>query len=458
MSEAELIESLCAEHNALRELCTAASMTTGPATLHTRDMRTTRSTHSPPRSVAIVGAGMTGLATAWFLQERDVAVTVIDRDGIAAGASWGNAGWLTPGLAAPLPDPAVLRYGIRAVLDPSSPVYLPLPIGPRLLQFLTKFACNSTAARWRRSMAALVPINNRALSAFDHLAEGGVNAHTQSANPFLAAFRAESERTHLVKELNHVRAAGLDVHFDLLNREEVHAMEPLLGDEVGAAIRLRDQRFINPGAFAAELAAAVERRGGTFQLGTEVAAVENTQNAAVTRTDTNDTEAFDAVVLANGAWLDRLAQPHGVRMPVQAGRGYSFSVPTHHLPSGPLYFPNQRVACTPLGDKLRIAGMMEFRSPDAPLDPRRITAIVNSVRPLLNVGDPADRVEDWVGSRPCTHDGLPLIGRTRSPRVYVTGGHGMWGITLGPATGELLADLITTGEAPSELAAFDPLR
>ena len=102
--------------------------------------------------------------------------------------------------------------------------------------------------------------------------------------------------------------------------------------------------------------------------------------------------------------------------------------------------------------------MMEFRAPDAALDPRRIDAIVNAVRPLLNGVDLDDRRDEWVGSRPCTADGLPLIGGTRAPGVYVAGGHGMWGIALGPLTGKLLAQTDRHGVAPPELAAFDPLR
>src|SRR5687768_11960061 len=99
-----------------------------------------------PRHVAIVGAGMVGLATAWFLQEHGVEVTVLERDRVAAGASWGNAGWLTPSLAAPLPDPAALRYGVRALLSPSSPVYVPLSADRQLLRFLASFVRHSTAA------------------------------------------------------------------------------------------------------------------------------------------------------------------------------------------------------------------------------------------------------------------------------------------------------------------------
>jgi D-amino-acid dehydrogenase len=171
---------------------------------------------------------------------------------------------------------------------------------------------------------------------------------------------------------------------------------------------------------------------------------------------------FDAVVLAHGAWLGGLARRFGVRQPVQAGRGYSFSVAGDRVPRAPVYFPAQRVACTPLdtpaGGRLRVAGMMELRTPDAALDPRRIAAVVEALRPLVDGLDLDDRREEWVGSRPCTADGLPLVGATSSPRVFVAGGHAMGGILLGPITGKLLAQGIATGTLPPELVPFDPLR
>lgn len=414
---------------------------------------------SSPQRVAIVGAGMVGLATAWFLQERGVEVTVIDREGVAAGSSWGNAGWLTPGISTPLPEPAVLKYGVRAVLSPSSPVYVPPSANPRLISFLTRFARNSTMKQWKRAMHALVPINSVALSSFDALIAGGVDAETREANSFLAAYRTAEERITLLEEIEQIHAAGQSMEYDLLTGDEARAIEPSLSEEIGAAIRLRGQRFVNPGAFVHALADSVTARGGKIVSHAGVTRVEDVAGGvAVSTTAEPSPSRYDAVVLATGAWLGELARQFGVKTIVQAGRGYSFSVPVDHVPDGPVYFPTQRVACTPIGDRLRVAGMMEFKAPGAPLDQRRIKAITDAARPLLRGADLDARQDEWVGSRPCTPDGLALIGATKSPRVFAAGGHGMWGITLGPATGRLLAETITTGHRPSELDPFDPLR
>jgi D-amino-acid dehydrogenase len=415
--------------------------------------------HRAPNRVALVGAGMVGLATAWFLQERGVEVTVFDRQGVAAGSSWGNAGWLTPGIATPLPEPAVLKYGVRAVLSPNSPVYVPPSANPSFLKFVAGFTRHSTAAHWRRSMSKLVPINRLALESFDLLKDGDVRADTVEASSFLAAYRTADERRTLLEEIEHIHAAGQSIDFDVLTGDEARAIEPLLSDEVGAAIRLRGQRFVNPGVFVHALADEVIARGGKLVTGPGSDVLDIVENGPGVRVVTvGGVDEFDAAVLATGAWMGRLARRFGVRSVVQAGRGYSFSVPVDRVPDGPVYLPAQRVACTPLGDRLRVAGMMEFRSPEARPDERRVKAIAAAARPFLRGADLDAREDEWVGSRPCTTDGLPLIGATRSPRVYAAGGHGMWGITLGPVTGRLLADQIVSGRLPAELEPFSPTR
>lgn len=412
---------------------------------------------SRPARVAVVGAGMVGLATAWFLQRRGVEVEVVERTRVAAGSSWGNAGWLAPALTTPLPEPAVLRYGLRAALDPGSPVYVPVSLRANLWRFLAGFARHCTTRRWRAGMAAYERVNHQAMDAFDELAAGGVAAPTHAADPFLVCFADSAEREHLLAELAELERLGQKVGFDMLTGEQARERAPVLTGHVRAAVALHGQRFIHPPQYLAALAGSVRSRGGVVVEGRRVLDVRDDGTQAVVRSDDGE-HRYDAVVLATGAWLPELARPFGVRAPVQAGRGYSFTVAARHLPDGPIYLPGQRVACTPLDDRLRIAGMMEFRDPGEPLDPRRIRAIVDAVRPFLRDVDLDDRRDEWVGSRPCTPDGLPLVGPTDSPRVFAAGGHGMWGVVLGPLTGRLLADAVVDGGVPPGLGPFRPVR
>lgn len=411
-----------------------------------------------PQKIAVVGAGMVGLSTAWFLQEYGMDVAVFDRQDVASGSSWGNAGWLTPGIATPLPEPAVLKYGLRAVLNPSSPVYVPPSADKFFLKFVAGFTKRSTMPAWKKAMSSLVPINDKALAAFDTLKAGGVDAETYEAKSFIAAYRSEAERETLLEEMTHIKEAGQDIRFDVLTGDQARAIEPALSGEIGAALLLHDQRYVNPGVYVNALADSVRARGGRLEIATPVRWIDEDPAGMSVTTERGETEQFDAIVIATGAWLGLLARDFGVKKVVQAGRGYSFSVAIDHVPNGPVYFPAARVACTPVGDRLRVAGMMEFRKPEAPLDRRRVKAIVEAARPLLAGADLDNRKDEWVGSRPCTSDGLPLIGVTANPRVFVAGGHGMWGITLGPVTGALLAEQIVTGRRPDLLRPFDPLR
>lgn len=379
---------------------------------------------------------------------------MLDRTGVAAGSSWGNAGWLTPGMAMPIADPSLWAMAPKALLDPDAPIHVPFRVDPALWTFLARFMGHGTQRAWDRTMAALTPIDRLALDAFDELRDGGVQATTH-AGPFVVAFERADQAPALIHELEHVARHGQTVPVSEVTDRSTVA--PYLSEKITTVYRLDGQRYLEPGPFLQSLAKAFVDAGGTLRSGATVAEVTADSGPRVRLTD-GEVLSADTVVLAAGAWLSPLARRFGVRTPVMAGRGYSFSVATEHPVTTPVYFPARRVACTPYEGRLRVAGTMEFRRPDEPLHRRRIDAIVRSVTGLIDGVDLQDRQDEWVGSRPLTPDGLPLIGKTAAPGIFVAGGHGMWGVVLGPATGRLIAEQIVTGDVPDELAPFDPLR
>jgi len=410
---------------------------------------------APPKSAVVVGAGMVGLATAWHLQEHGVEVTVLDKAGVASGSSWGNAGWLTPGMAMPLSDPSVWSYGPKALLDPNAPLHVPFRVDPKLWSFLLRFVSRGTMRAWDRTMAALTPIDNIALESFDELTANGVDSVTHEG-PFIIGFKREKDSRGFVHELENVARHGQTVPLHRLDNPR--ELAPQLSDNVSTVFALEGQRFIEPGPFVEALGRAVVARGARLESAATVTGVRYEAGGVVVDIAGGESVRADVAVLATGAWLPKLARPLGLRTLIQAGRGYSFSVPTEQRTEHPVYFPIERIACTPYEGRFRIAGTMEFRGPDEPYQPRRVEAILNAVRPLFTGMDLDDRKDEWVGSRPVTPDGLPVVGASNTPGVYMAGGHGMWGIVLGPATGKLLAHQIVTGEVPAELAPFDPLR
>ena len=407
--------------------------------------------------VIVIGAGMVGLSTAWHLQERGFEVEVFDREGVAAGSSWGNAGWLAPAKTIPLSDPSLWRYGPTALLDPDAALSMPIRFDPKLWMFLARFMAQATQRAWDDTMANLTPIDKVALEAFDELELGGVDAVTHKG-PFVIGFEEESQSAGFLREIEGAIRHGQEAPMERL--ADPQELAPMLSDKVKVAYRLEGQRFIEPGPYVEALAQAVEKRGGHIRTDTDVAHVARADGPgrpAVILASGERIEA-DKIVIATGAWMSRLAREFGVRTLVQAGRGYSFTVATQEPAEHSVYLPHHRMACTPYQGRFRIAGTMEFRRPDEPLYPRRIEAIVNKARDIMQGVDLDDRQDEWVGSRPVTPDGMPLVGQTNAENIYVAGGHGMWGVVLGPATGRYLAQLMDTGEVHPAIAPFDPLR
>lgn len=407
-----------------------------------------------PRSAIVVGAGIVGLSTAWFLQERGVDVTVVDRTGVAAGASRGNAGWISPALTLPLNSPGVLRYGLRSLLDPAAPLHIPMAADSELAMFLAQFVANCRRSSWKRAVRANVPLNEEAIEAFDVLAANGVEAPVTDA-PITAVFHTTAEAERMMRELRALEDAGQGLSVTALTGAALREQVPLAAPAITAALSVNDQRFVDPGRFVEALGQAVVQRGATLRA-TEVRSVFSSGSGVTVYPRSGEPLTADTAVVATGAWLPRLAGTR-IRVPVQAGRGYSFTVPVDRPVPGPIYLPDMRVACTPYNGALRVSGSMEFRDPHEPAIPTRVGAIVASASALLDGVRWAERSDIWVGPCPVTPDGRPLIGEM-SRDVYVAGGHGMWGLTHGPVTGRLLAEQITTGKQPEALREFDPLR
>jgi D-amino-acid dehydrogenase len=407
-----------------------------------------------PRSAVVVGAGIVGLSTAWFLQERGVDVTVVDRSGVAAGASWGNAGWIAPALTMPLNSPKVLRYALRSLRDRNAPLHIPLAADSAAWLFLMQFALNCRSSKWNRAARANVPLNEECIEAFDVLLGNGVDAPVTDA-PITALFGNIHDAEHMMRELRALENAGQSLFVTGLSGNWLREQVPLASGAVTAAININGQRYVDPARFVTALGEAVAQRGATM-LTRDVRGVSSSGNAATVLLEDDEALSADAAVIATGAWLSRLADRR-LRVPVGSGRGYSFTVPVDRPIPGPIYLPDVRVACTPFKGELRVAGTMEFRDPCGPMMAERVGAIVASASPLLEGVRWAERSDIWVGSRPITPDGMPLIGEM-SRNVYVAGGHGMWGLAHGPVTGRLLTEQITTGKQAEALRPFDPLR
>lgn len=408
------------------------------------------------RRAVVVGAGIVGLSCAWSLQERGVEVCLVDRERPGAGASRQNAGYVSPAMCVPLPEPSILRFGVRAALVPGSPVTFVPGADPRLVRFLAGLVRHCTGGTWERGMAVYRVLNDRVFEAYDRQLDGGVAGEVAEADVLCCTEHA-AEGAAVVHHMVSVLTAGQRAEVDLLTGDEARRIEPHLSERVRMAVRIGRQRYLNPSSYVAALSRSVRDRGA--EVVEHAAVTEVTRRGGVVAVLGPDVEtSADAVVLAAGAWIGALASPHGVRVPVYGGRGYGFTVDCPEPLASPVYFPAVRVAVTPQGAKARLTGIMEFGSPDAPPTARRFESVARGAHGLLVGVDWGSMEDRWMGPRPLTTDGLPLVGGTRTPGVFVAGGHGMWGVTLGPLTGDLLAELVVTGMMPPALAPLEPCR
>ncbi|MCV7258255.1 NAD(P)/FAD-dependent oxidoreductase [Mycobacterium shimoidei] len=382
-----------------------------------------------PRSAIVVGAGIVGLSTAWFLQDRGVEVTVVDRIGVAAGASAGNGGWIAPGLTLPLNMPGALRHGLSRLL------------------------ADSGRTSWRRAMRTSVSLNEDCIEAFDVLIAHGIDVPVTDA-PITAVFRSTAEAERMLWQLRELENAGQAMYLTGLSGEALREQVPLASPAITAGLNINCQRFVDPRRFVEALGRCVVERGATMRR-LEISEVVGSGSDVTVRSG-NTTLSADAAVVATGAALSALAG-RWLRVPVQAACGYSFRVPVDRPMPSPIYLPDRRVACTPDSGSMRVSGTLELCDRHKPAIPQRLEAIIGSVSPLLDGARWAERSDLWAGAYSVTPDGRPVIGEV-SPGIYVAGGHGMWGLAHGPVTGRLLAEQITTGKQPPALADVDPLR
>jgi D-amino-acid dehydrogenase len=407
--------------------------------------------------VVVVGGGVIGLCAAYALIRRGVDVCVIDRPDAVPPASWGNAGWVVPALSAPLPAPGVVRFGMRALVDPASPLHIAARPDLRLAGWLRSFVAHCTAPAHAAGFAATIRLAEDTQYRFDDLARHGVEFSLWKQGLTMVALDRAVARAEL-DELRPLRRHGYALPSRVADGAELRALEPTLSPAVRAGFHIGAERHVDPRTLLTGLRRWLRAGGTSIREGTVTRCVID--QGAVTGVVVDDEFVpAGAVVLAAGAWTATLAARLGCRIPLQGGKGYSFSATGGPPVAGPLKLLEAKTAITPFDADVRVAGTMDLDGLHLKIRQRRLAAILAAARRYLTGWDNVRVRQPWAGIRPMTPDGLPVIGRVpTTANAYVATGHAMLGVTLGPATGDHLADLITTGQTPAVLEPFRPER
>ncbi len=407
--------------------------------------------------VLVIGGGIAGVCAAHALARRGRSVRLVERGEIASGCSFGNAGLIVPSHSLPMAVPGVLSKGFKWMFDPESPFYIKPRFSPALFSWLWKFRAACDAERARRSTIVLRDLHRASLFLYDSLADLGIPFGYRREGLLLLYRTAPGfeEGVHEGKLLQEVGIASTP-----LSPGEICARVPHVKPGLAGGLFFPGDAHLDPAAFVRGLAHRAEVEGVRILTQTEVLGFERSgRSIAAVRTSRGDFRAGH-VVLAAGSWSPGVARDLSLRLPIQPAKGYSITVPR---PSGtpplPLLLMEAKVAVTPLEDRLRLAGTLELAGLDLSINDRRVEAIRRGAREYLEGMDGIEGGEVWSGLRPCTPDGLPILGRPRRwDNLIVAAGHAMIGVSLGPITGSLVAQLVA-GETPEiDVAPLSPDR
>jgi D-amino-acid dehydrogenase len=406
--------------------------------------------------VAVVGAGIAGLCCAYYLRKRDVDVVVLDAEPVGSrlASSYGNGGWICPAQAGPLPEPGLTVYGLRALLARDSALYFRPGYLPHLVPWLTRFWTYCNQRDYDAGTAALAALGKRVFRLVDEMAEDGIEPEIYKLG-MICATADESGARKVLQSLQGMRRHGFELPDELLLGDELHAVEPSLSDRVRAGFFMAEQWHVRPTTMTLGIAARLRELGVEIREGAKVEGFDTRDGTVrAARTTQGDVDA-DAFVLAAGSWTTPLARTLGLRLPMQPGKGYSFLISPKTMPRHGILFADIHAGATPLGDRVRIGGTMEFSGYDLDVDRRRIDTVFRLAKDYIDVERP-EYEEPWAGLRPMTVDGLPILDRTPGHRnAYVATGYSMLGMTLGQPAGEAMAGMVVTGERP---AVFEPFR
>ncbi|CAG5070231.1 D-amino acid dehydrogenase [Dyadobacter sp. CECT 9623] len=411
-------------------------------------------------TATIIGGGIMGLASAYYLLKSGWKVTVLDKGDLSDNCSQGNAGMIVPSHFIPLAAPGMVAKGIKWMFDSRSPFYVKPSLDFSLISWGLKFMKAASPANVERAAPFLRDYHLLSKQLYEDIAnEEGLNFGLEKKGILMLykSAKAGEEEIHVGKD---AQKLGLDV--EMLSKEQVQAIEPDIKLDVAGAVHYHCDAHLYPTALFNQLLKNIKEKGATVVTNAEVTGYEISGGEVKSVNTTQGQYESDLVIMTGGTWLPQLAKLAGLSIPVMPGKGYSFMERNADHPIvHPALLIEARVAVTPMNGKVRFGGTMELAAVNDKINMNRVEGIVNAIPqyyPELEVAIPA-KENIWYGFRPCSPDGLPYLGYSKKLKnLIVAGGHGMMGISLGPATGKVVAELANRTATAIDIKLYDPER
>ena len=411
------------------------------------------------KEVIVVGGGIIGLATAYYLNLEGHDVSVIDQDKIKSGASHINSGYLTPSHIIPLAAPGMISKGFRWMFNNSSPFYIKPRFDLDLVNWGMKFIKSCTSEHVQKSMKSILDINLLSKKLFIEMQQSNTFDFHLESKGLLMAYKTSLAEREEAKAASWAKDLGIIVK--QLSKEEILKIQPKVPMEVAGAFMYESDAHTTPELFMNNLKNHLMSRGVKFFLDTVVTSFQKKEKKIEALNTNNGIFKADEFVIATGAWTEGILKKLGIKLSIQAGKGYSFDVKDITGVSIPAILSEAKVAVTPMSGHTRFGGTMEISGINSKINSRRVLSIVNAAKeyypgieiPLTSV----DKARS--GLRPLSTDGLPFIGRHSSfKNLVLASGHAMMGWSLGPATGKLITELVSGYDPSLDLKPYSPER
>ncbi len=409
------------------------------------------------KTVAIIGAGVVGVSTALWLQRDGHDVVMVDRIGPAEGASYGNGGILASCAILPVTGPGLFAKAPRMLLDPGQPLYMKWRYLPKLMPWLVGYLRHANVEDTKRIAAALMPIIGDSLADHQALAAGTPAEKWIVPSDYLYVYRGRSdfEKDRFDWDIR----ASHGFAWEELEGSAFADYDPVFAKALGFAVKLPDHgRITDPGQYVKDLATHVVANGGRLLTAEITDIVRQGGNVTGVRTAT-ETIDCDAAVLCAGAWSSPLAKKLGITVPLESERGYHLELwEPSIVPRSPVMIASGKFVATPMEGRLRLAGIVEFGGLDAPRSRAPLELLRRNIKAAIP-GIKWREEQEWMGHRPALTDSIPIIGEVPNLRgAYMGFGHHHVGLTGGPKSGRLLAQMIAGRQPNVDLRPYSPAR
>lgn len=408
----------------------------------------------------VVGGGIIGLCSAYYLRKSGWEVTVLDNSEVNINCSYGNLGMIVPSHFVPLASPGIVAKGLRWMLNSKSPFYVKPSLDFNLISWGLKFIKKATPQNVERAAMPLLQLNLYSKNLFEELNEEPGFDFALENKGILMYYKTEKvaeEEAHLAH-----KARQMGVEAVVLDKHQLQEIEPRTELDVLGAVHYKCDSHLYPNKLMPQLLHHLKEAGVDVQTNNPVKQIIS-ENGKVKKIITSKGEyEADVFVLSGGAWLNQLAKMVHLNIPLMPGKGYTF---TYDNPRQKLNVPailcEARVAITPMNGHMRYGGTMEIGAPNNKINLNRVEGIVESISkyfPGFKLDVPGEK-DIWYGYRPCSPDGLPYIGRSsKIDNLLIAGGHSMMGLSLGPATGKIIADIANGRKTEVDTKEFNPER